>query len=151
MRLWTLHPKYLDAKGLVALWREGLLAKAVLEGKTKGYINHPQLIRFRAQPDPHGAICAYLQAILAESIKRGYRFDATKLPKTGIPPTIEESQGQLMYEWLHLLQKLSLRDKGLHQTLRKIDAPEPHPLFRIVPGGVKPWEKASPLFIIHNT
>jgi len=25
MRLWTLHPKYLDARGLVALWREGLL------------------------------------------------------------------------------------------------------------------------------
>jgi len=37
MRLWTIHPKYLDAKGLVALWRETLLAKHVLEGKTPGY------------------------------------------------------------------------------------------------------------------
>ena len=29
MRLWTLHPKYLDGVGLVALWREALLARAV--------------------------------------------------------------------------------------------------------------------------
>ncbi|WP_368086417.1 pyrimidine dimer DNA glycosylase/endonuclease V [Nitrosomonas sp. Nm34] len=26
MRLWSIHPKYLDAKGLLALWREGLQA-----------------------------------------------------------------------------------------------------------------------------
>ncbi|HEU5178767.1 MAG TPA: pyrimidine dimer DNA glycosylase/endonuclease V, partial [Burkholderiales bacterium] len=32
MRLWSLHPKYLDARGLVALWREALLAQAVLRG-----------------------------------------------------------------------------------------------------------------------
>ena len=37
MRLWTLHPKYLDPQGLVALWREALLARAVLQGKTRGY------------------------------------------------------------------------------------------------------------------
>ncbi|MEN6399799.1 MAG: pyrimidine dimer DNA glycosylase/endonuclease V, partial [Rectinema sp.] len=29
MRLWTLHPQYLDQKGLTAAWREGLLAKKV--------------------------------------------------------------------------------------------------------------------------
>jgi hypothetical protein len=28
---------------LVAVWREGLLAQAVLQGKTNGYKNHPQL------------------------------------------------------------------------------------------------------------
>jgi hypothetical protein len=32
MRLWSLHPRYLDAKGLQAVWREGLLAKKVLQG-----------------------------------------------------------------------------------------------------------------------
>ena len=47
MRLWSVHPKYLDSKGLVALWREALLAKQVLEGGTKGYRNHPQLDRFK--------------------------------------------------------------------------------------------------------
>ena len=39
MRLWSLRPKYLDSQGLVALWREGLLAQAVLRGKTRGYRN----------------------------------------------------------------------------------------------------------------
>jgi hypothetical protein len=47
MRIWSIHPKYLDIKGLVALWREALLAKHVLEGRTKGYRNHPQLDRFK--------------------------------------------------------------------------------------------------------
>lgn len=37
MRLWVSHPKYLDCKGLVALWRESLLARKVLKGKTKGW------------------------------------------------------------------------------------------------------------------
>jgi hypothetical protein len=52
MRLWSLHLKYLDRIGLIACWREGLLAKAVLEGKTKGYTHHPQLIRFQTSPHP---------------------------------------------------------------------------------------------------
>jgi hypothetical protein len=43
MRLWSLHPQYLDPQGLVALWREALLAQAVLRGKTRGYKHHPQL------------------------------------------------------------------------------------------------------------
>jgi len=51
MRLWSLHPAYLDARGLGALWREGLLAQAVLRGKTRGYRSHPQLERWRAR-DP---------------------------------------------------------------------------------------------------
>ena len=37
MRLWSIHPKYLGTKGLVALWREALLAQKVLQGNTKGY------------------------------------------------------------------------------------------------------------------
>jgi hypothetical protein len=40
MRKWSIHPQYLDTKGLEALWREALLAKNVLEVKTKGYRNH---------------------------------------------------------------------------------------------------------------
>lgn len=36
MRLWSLHPNCLDAQGLVALWREALLAQAVLRGQTRG-------------------------------------------------------------------------------------------------------------------
>jgi len=78
LRLWTVHPKYLDARGLVALWREALLAKRVLEGRTRGYRHHPQLTRFRAHPDPVAAIDAYLAGVYEEACRRGYRFDATR-------------------------------------------------------------------------
>ena len=60
MRLWSIHPKYLDSKGLVAVWREGLLARSVLDGKTKGYKNHPQLIRFKNQKEPLLFLDTYL-------------------------------------------------------------------------------------------
>jgi hypothetical protein len=55
MRIWSLHPTLLDTKGLVALWREALLAKHVLSGSTIGYQNHPQLKRFKSSPNPHAA------------------------------------------------------------------------------------------------
>ncbi|MBE0636454.1 DNA lyase [Candidatus Bipolaricaulota bacterium] len=146
MRLWTVHPKYLDAKGLVALWREGLLAKAVLEGRTQGYRNHPQLVRFRGHKQPATVLCEYLRGVLAESQTRGYRFDGTKLPTRphAVEP-IEETRGQLEYEWRHLMAKLSVRDPERHCRLAGIESPEPNPLFTIVPGGVREWEKVSSL------
>jgi len=55
VRLWSVHPEYLDSRGLVALWREALLAQAVLRGETRGYRRHPRLARFRARPDPTAA------------------------------------------------------------------------------------------------
>lgn len=67
MRLWSLHPKYLDVKGLVALWREGLLARAVLKGKTKGYTNHTQLIRFKKQKNPVLFLDTFLNQVYLES------------------------------------------------------------------------------------
>ena len=79
MRLWSLHPRYLDPQGLVALWREALLARAVLRGKTRGYRNHPQLARFRAHRSPRAAISAYLGAVHDEAVQRGYSFDARKI------------------------------------------------------------------------
>jgi len=79
MRIWSLHPKYLDAKGLVALWRETILAQKVLEGKTKGYKNHPQLNRFKNTDNPVGAIAVYLKYVAEEADKRGYNFDSNKI------------------------------------------------------------------------
>src|SRR5690348_10808650 len=110
MRLWTLHPSHLDAKGLVALWREGLLARKVLRGLTTGYRHHPQLERFRAHPDPVAAINSYLAEVLAESRRREYRFDARKIAgaRTGI--RVGATRGQLEYEWSHLRRKLRVRD-----------------------------------------
>ena len=66
MRIWSLHPQYLDARGLVALWREALLAQSVLRGATRGYRQHPQLVRFRRRPSPTGAIAEYLRAVCVQ-------------------------------------------------------------------------------------
>src|SRR5436309_1534224 len=109
MRLWTLHPRYLDARGLVALLREALLAQAVLRGRTKGYTRHPQLRRFQAQDSPVAGIAAYLRAVQEEAERRGYRFDASRISRASWRGTIDCTVGQLEYEWLHLRQKLAVR------------------------------------------
>src|SRR4051812_24644372 len=106
MRLWTLHPKHLDPAGLVALWREALLAQAVLLGKTKGYKHHPQLIRFQRCGDPAGAVASYLAAVQEEATRRGYNFDGLKVGKNRWTGKIAETKGQLEYEWEHLGKKL---------------------------------------------
>ena len=141
MRLWTLHPRYLDAKGLVALWREGLLARAVLCGQTKGYTRHPQLERFRTAPDPVAAIDRYLAAVCAEADARGYRFDRGKLGAIHPGPRLIASDGQLAYEWTHLLAKLQARDPERHAASRDVHEPQAHPLFDIRPGPIAPWER----------
>jgi hypothetical protein len=138
MRLWSLHPQYLDAKGLVALWREGLLAQAVLAGQTRGYRNHPQLERFR---DHDGAIATYLHHVVDEAETRGYNFDRSKLPPIRTAPKLHVSDGQLRYEWQHLIAKLRQRDPARHQRFAMIVDPLPHPFFAVVPGSVAAWEK----------
>lgn len=141
MRLWTLHPKYLDPQGLVALWREALLARAVLRGKTRGYRHHPQLLRFQDHPAPRSAINAYLGRVLLEAESRGYAFNRSKVGPVRGPVRIRSTSGQLRYEWQHLLRKLRARNPELHRRWRGVTSPEPHPLFSIVPGPVESWER----------
>ena len=143
MRLWTFHPKYLDARGLVALWREALLAQAVLQGRTKGYTRKPQLVRFRRARAPVGCIAAYLKAVQAEGMLRKYAFDAGRIARDGRRETIAATRGQLDYEWSCLLAKLKRRDPKRHDAIRTTRRIEPHPLFHIVPGGVEDWEKGA--------
>lgn len=141
MRLWSIHPRYLDPQGLVALWRETLLAQAVLRGDTRGYRNHPQLQRFKEQSEPLAVIALYLQAVHAEAQARGYRFDGSKYEVTTTGLGIPVTQGQIEYEWAHLLEKLRQRNPELHQTWVSTPEPAPHPLFRVHAGGVAPWER----------
>ncbi len=141
MRLWSIHPGYLDSRGLVALWREALLAQAVLRGETRGYRRHPQLARFRARPDPPAAIAAYLEGVHAESRARGYRFDARRIAATGASGRIEVAEGQIAFEWAHLTIKLARRAPELRARWAGVAAPRPHPLFRVIPGGVAEWER----------
>ena len=143
MRLWTLHPQYLDARGLVALWREGLLAQAVLRGQTQGYRFHPQLIRFRAERAPLAAIAEYLRAVQQEARQRGYCFNAAKVLPQRTSTKITATQGQLLYEFAHLQRKLSRRDPQRYRQLVQIDQPEAHPCFHIVGGDVQAWERLS--------
>ena len=143
MRLWSLHPSYLDAKGLTALWREGLLAKAVLAGQTRGYKNHPQLERFKSHPDPQAAIHAYLLEVYREAERRGYRFNASKLSLTRPCPKIRVTEGQLRYEWAHLRSKLLRRDPPRHQHNTSVRDIQPHPLMEVIPGPVESWERQS--------
>ncbi len=143
MRLWTLHPKYLDPQGLVALWREALLAQAVLYGETKGYRSHPQLERFRHHPDPLRAIAAYLRSVADEARQRGYAFDEGKIRCAAAAGTIAATSGQLMHEWHHLLGKLKGRSPDWHVQVSSVASPEPHPLFHIVAGSIELWEKGS--------
>jgi hypothetical protein len=143
MRLWSLHPQYLDAKGLVALWREALLARAVLRGETRGYLHHPQLERFREHASPCSAINAYLAAVHDEATARGYHFDQTKVGPVGTIPTIPVTSGQLAYEWCHLQNKLAVRSPAVHAQWSEVTTPACHPLFRCEPGRVASWERAS--------
>ena len=126
MRLWTLHPKYLDARGLVALWREALL------------------LRFRQSPAPLKSIAAYLRAVHAEASRRGYCFDAGKIGASGRVKPIAASRGQRDYEWARLRAKLRTRAPTWLAGLGKVARPSVHPLFRMVPGPVADWEVVPP-------
>jgi hypothetical protein len=141
MRLWSIHPCYLDRQGLLAVWREGLLAKKVMEGETKGYRNHPQLARFREHKEPLNAINYYLSEILKEGEARNYRFDQTKIYPVQNISGIFIPKGQIIYEFSHLMLKLKTRDP---QRLEKLGAEtniKIHPLFIQVEGGIASWEK----------
>ena len=143
MRLWSLHPGYLDPQGLVALWREALLAQKVLAGKTRGYKNHPQLERFKAQPHPQEVIAAYLSSVWEESYRRGYCFDRTKIGSKRANRKIVVTKGQLRYEFQWLCSKLKKRFPQQYRALISSKKIRPHPLFRLVPGPVASWERVK--------
>ncbi len=140
MRIWSLHPQYLDSKGLVALWRETLLAKHVLEGKTKGYTNHPQLNRFKATKKPLDAINQYLSAVYNEAVERGYNFDRSKINWKFKASVIHVTSGQVKYESEHLLRKLKVRDAEKFKLLKDRKKFQVHPLFTTVKGEIEDWE-----------
>jgi len=144
MRLWSIHPKYLDCKGLIALWRESLLAQRVLSGKTKAFKKHPQLERFRKHPNTISAINAYLYHVLEEGLRCGYDFKKEKisLPIKRILP-IKVTSGQILFEFNHLKKKLKTRDPEKYRQLLKVKEIELHPIFKIVEGEIETWEKAK--------
>ena len=141
VRLWSIHPRYLDSRGLVALWREGLLAQAVLEGKTRGYRRHPQLARFQDLGRPAAAVRGYLWHVYQEALHRGFRFDRSRIGRVTSCPQLRVTSGQLAYELSHLKRKLRARDPRRYRALRRLKRPRPHPSFTAVAGGVEAWER----------
>jgi len=146
MRIWSISPEYLDRRGLVALWRETLLARKVLEEQTKGYKNHPQLERFKEADDPLAYINEYLDSIYQEARKRGYNFDASKISllKKQLKD-ITVSNGQVNYEFNHLLRKLEQRDFGQFSKIKDIDRTQikTNKIFKVVEGKIENWEKVK--------
>lgn len=140
MRIWSLHPKYLDSRGLVALWRETLLAKNVLEDKTKGYRNHPQLLRFKNSGNGLDCINLYLEIIRQEAVGRNYNFDKNKVNPYVPNLSISVTSGQMAYELEHLKRKLFVRDPVKLMAIEKLSVVDPHPLFRVVDGDIEDWE-----------
>jgi len=130
MRLWTVDPEYLDSQGLVALWREGLLAQQVLRGKTSGYRHHPQLDRFKKHPSPLRAIATYLDYVCREASKRGYNFCRGKIGKgrTGIKIPVDRKELKAEFKWL--LGKLKKRDPEIYRRIRKTKRIKLNPLFK---------------------
>jgi hypothetical protein len=143
LRLWSIHPKYLDTAGLVALWRETLLAKKVLQGETKGYRNHPQLVRFRNHPEPLKVIEDYLTEVWKESQRRGFDFDKRKIGRESNVNKMTVTRDQLEYEFNLLCHKTKKRKPDRCRELLSTKKIEPHPIFKVVAGEVENWEKVK--------
>ena len=145
MRLWTINFKYLDAKGLVALWREALLAKNVLAGLTKGYKNHPQLDCFYAHENALEAINAYLAEVYAQACARGYKFDAAKAGEFDERNLVKiaVSSGQIEYEFAFLQKKLKSRDINAYEQKLSVKNIEIASIFKEVEGEIESWEKVK--------
>ncbi len=141
MRLWSIHPKYLDVKGLCGLWREGIMARNALLGIRKGYINHPQLDRFKIQENPVLFIDTYLLNVYNESIMRNYNFNREKFGDSFTENKIEVTEGQIAYELKHLKRKLKERDVICYNKLNKIKSLEVNPVFKVIKGDIEPWER----------
>ena len=143
MRLWSIHPCYLDTKGLTALWRESLLARKVLKNETRRYKHHPQLTRFRENYNPIDSINFYLSKIHHEAQSRNYKYDSLKLESFSKTDQIPVTRGQIIYEFSHLLNKLKIRDRARFEVLSllKYSEIECHPIFQIIDGEIEDFEK----------
>jgi hypothetical protein len=139
---------YLDTKGLVALWREALLAQSVLQGRTVGYKNHPQLDRFKQSEKPLEAIGYYLSVIADEGDRRKYNFDKSKIV---FPSDIHDftwykylpvTKKQVFYEMSHLNTKLAERAPQ-RVFVAGFDNICAHPIFRKTEGDIESWEKIT--------
>lgn len=132
MSLWTVHPKYLDKQGLIALWREGLLAQKSLNGELDIELNNQVWQQFKNSENPLKAIGTYLSFIASEGARRGYKLGHEKI----IYPNFDDNKfdirpQDLIFEMKHLRDKLKLRDKNKWHEVNQVEQVEPNPAFRL--------------------
>lgn len=153
-RLWSLHPGYLDQKGLGACWKEAKGAQTSLMNPDAGGQQHSALIRFRAHHDPVGAIGAYMRSLWVEAaLRRNYRYNYKLIAQPNPPSEVYETnfampvtKGQVQYEAEFLREKINKRD-GLPRLYlpspNTLEAIRLHPLFYMVEGDVEDWERVK--------
>lgn len=141
VRLWSVHPRYLDPAGLCGLWREALLAQAVVGGEKKGYRRHPQARRVLEERDPRGAIRSYLRGVWEEGCRRGYRLDPRRIAWWDREARMTVPRGQLEYELVLLAVKLEARAPCLAGRLPSLEDVLPHPALDVAEGGLAWWER----------
>ena len=143
MRLWSIHPRYLDRIGLVALRRESLLARKVLAGEAKENVNHPRLNRFGRHVQTLKAVGDFPAAAREEALNRGYSLDTKKIRTCGSGDKIKLKRRQIEYEFELLLGRLEERTPQKYRALRvvKKEEIEADPLFDIIPGGIEQRER----------
>lgn len=122
----------MDKHGLIALWREGLLAQKALNGGAKGYQNNPQLVRFKRQDNPLKAIGTYLSFVAAEGARQGYKLNHEKILYPNFDEAVIEADlGQVAFEKEHLKDKLKRRDVIKFEELSSSKTIDANPIFNI--------------------
>lgn len=153
MRLWSLHPSYLDKQALQVCWADALQAleyykqeRAYMKGITNDLSPYfyPCLDRFRMTGSPIAHITNYLHGLCDESERRNTPFGRAKLPEFTPGLRLKVTDGQIAREEKLLLLQLNRRKQTqLWMDLFVAEYVQPHPLFEIVSGPVEPWETSS--------
>jgi hypothetical protein len=144
MRIWSIHPKYLDSKELLNLWNETIQAKNEFLTKFSGHFSNKQLERFLDLKNPLEAINSYMSSIYREAVKRDFSVDDSFMDwdfddSIQIPVTA----GQISHEISKLKSRLRERDEKKLQKLNGRTFLELHPIFYSVPGTIEEWENDS--------
>lgn len=156
MRLWTIHPKYLDGKRLTSQWKEGIqmmhIWKEIGENpepaKRLGYVSHPQVRRLSNLLVADSGLISlllhqHLTAVHEESVQRSYSFNKKLIddlaPDCKNAPKVYVTMGQVAYEFALMATKNN-------EWSQKV-AIDPYmlcnPIFQVVSGSIESWEKTK--------
>ena len=146
MRIWSLHPQYLDQKGLGGQWEEGIIAQNTLFFQEGKYLNYPVLHRVKAHQEPVAWIGMYLNEILKEAnVNRGYNYNDQLIKQLKPTLPMPVTRGQLYYEWTLLQGRLQKRDPVKMSLNDGVDINniKANPMFYVIDGDIEDWERVK--------